>query len=578
MLPRRRLDDRAARPEQAGALGGLDHRQADPVLDRAAGVEHLELGEDQRLAVGRAEIAGDARDARRAACCRRGRGSTGRTPSAARIPRRVGRSGRGRRFPALVPVQRPGLRRSQVSRRGAGAGVRAGRRRRVERPRPPAPAAPRSARSAGGRARAPRGSPRAAASRPGRRRAARAAHVGGRIRVARRRPTYSSSLPAIAIGTIGAPVRRAISAAPNRNGASRPGGPATPPSGIRTKTPPAANDRPGRRDVLVDADAAAPDRQHPAEPMEQPLPPAGAEGRRPAAQEPAPAAASGSACMTRNGSIQPRWSGADEQVAAAPAAARGRGARCGTGTRRTGRSAKTRRQEPDEQRRAGLGRAAEPGEAFLRAAAPGGRSPRARARGRGGRRRTAAQAGSASRPPPVPESSPAPARRRLIGSVTCIVLVGGSVGLLVAGLDLVVGLVARVVLDHRFVVVERSSSSSSSVRRRRGLSPRLPDRTRPVAEHQQEERADDHDHRDELRRRDAEERPVVDPQELEDEAHHGVPDEEDQGEVAGPQPVGEAPRQPQQGDASRAGPRSTRTGTAAGSAWSPGSSRRAGTR
>ena len=53
-VARRRLDDRAARLEQARALGRLDHRQADPVLDRAAGVEHLELGEEQRLALERA--------------------------------------------------------------------------------------------------------------------------------------------------------------------------------------------------------------------------------------------------------------------------------------------------------------------------------------------------------------------------------------------------------------------------------------------------------------------------------------------------------------------------------------------
>ena len=49
-----RLDDRAARLEQAGALGRLDHRQADAVLDRAARVEHLELGQEERLALERA--------------------------------------------------------------------------------------------------------------------------------------------------------------------------------------------------------------------------------------------------------------------------------------------------------------------------------------------------------------------------------------------------------------------------------------------------------------------------------------------------------------------------------------------
>ena len=62
VLPRRRLDDRAARLEQAGPLGGLDHRQPDAVLDRAAGVEHLELGEQQRLPLERTEVADDARD------------------------------------------------------------------------------------------------------------------------------------------------------------------------------------------------------------------------------------------------------------------------------------------------------------------------------------------------------------------------------------------------------------------------------------------------------------------------------------------------------------------------------------
>ena len=41
-------------------LGRLDHRQPDAVLDRAARVEHLELGEQQRLAVARAEVARSA--------------------------------------------------------------------------------------------------------------------------------------------------------------------------------------------------------------------------------------------------------------------------------------------------------------------------------------------------------------------------------------------------------------------------------------------------------------------------------------------------------------------------------------
>jgi hypothetical protein len=49
-VARGRLDDRAARLELSLALGLLDHREADPVLDRAARVEELELGEDPRMA------------------------------------------------------------------------------------------------------------------------------------------------------------------------------------------------------------------------------------------------------------------------------------------------------------------------------------------------------------------------------------------------------------------------------------------------------------------------------------------------------------------------------------------------
>jgi hypothetical protein len=50
-----RLDDRPAGPELALALGLLDHRQADPVFHRAAGVQVLELREDLRAA-GRREL------------------------------------------------------------------------------------------------------------------------------------------------------------------------------------------------------------------------------------------------------------------------------------------------------------------------------------------------------------------------------------------------------------------------------------------------------------------------------------------------------------------------------------------
>ena len=56
------LDDRAARLEQARPLRRLDHGQADPVLDGAARIEHLHLGQEQRLAFARAQVARDPAD------------------------------------------------------------------------------------------------------------------------------------------------------------------------------------------------------------------------------------------------------------------------------------------------------------------------------------------------------------------------------------------------------------------------------------------------------------------------------------------------------------------------------------
>ena len=58
----RGLDDGPAGPQEAGLLGGLDHRQADPVLDGAARVEHLQLGQQQRPPAGGTEAARQARD------------------------------------------------------------------------------------------------------------------------------------------------------------------------------------------------------------------------------------------------------------------------------------------------------------------------------------------------------------------------------------------------------------------------------------------------------------------------------------------------------------------------------------
>src|SRR5207244_12481683 len=46
-VARGRLDDRAAGLELAGPFGLLDHGQPDAVLDAAAGVQLLELGQDR---------------------------------------------------------------------------------------------------------------------------------------------------------------------------------------------------------------------------------------------------------------------------------------------------------------------------------------------------------------------------------------------------------------------------------------------------------------------------------------------------------------------------------------------------
>ena len=48
MLPDVGSTDRAARPQQAAALGVLEHGETDPILDASARVELLELGQDER--------------------------------------------------------------------------------------------------------------------------------------------------------------------------------------------------------------------------------------------------------------------------------------------------------------------------------------------------------------------------------------------------------------------------------------------------------------------------------------------------------------------------------------------------
>ena len=112
-------------------------------------------------------------------------------------------------------------------------------------------------------------------------------------------------MPAITSGTTGAPVRIAISAAPGRKGPMRPGGPDTVPSGIWTKTPPLPTTA---RAAATCPSTPMPPRQTGSRPpsrwirrsrerdvkVDGPLPRNQARG------------CTGSACMTTNGSIQPR--------------------------------------------------------------------------------------------------------------------------------------------------------------------------------------------------------------------------------------------------------------------------------
>ena len=76
-----------------------------------------------------------------------------------------------------------------------------------------------------------------------------------------RRPMYSSSVPAIASGTIGASVRSAMIAQPVRNGPDPSRRPAHGALGHLDEDRAVPDDRPCGRDVLVDADTAAPDGQ-----------------------------------------------------------------------------------------------------------------------------------------------------------------------------------------------------------------------------------------------------------------------------------------------------------------------------
>src|SRR3972149_4252821 len=99
----------------------------------------------------------------------------------------------------------------------------------------------------------------------------------------------------MASGTIGAPVRRAMSAAPVRNEPILPTGPLTVPSGIWTNTPPAWRTASAARRCWsmptpprgrAEPPPAPPPRQQAPDPADEPLPPARSERRRGTAQEP----------------------------------------------------------------------------------------------------------------------------------------------------------------------------------------------------------------------------------------------------------------------------------------------------
>ena len=113
-------------------------------------------------------------------------------------------------------------------------------------------------------------------------------------------------MPAIASGTIGASVRSAMIAQPDPERPEAARRAADRAFGHLHEDPAVRDDGPGRRDVRVDADAAAPDRQQAADwwisrSRQREVNVDGALPRNQAR------GSTGSACMTTNGSIQPRW-------------------------------------------------------------------------------------------------------------------------------------------------------------------------------------------------------------------------------------------------------------------------------
>ena len=287
-------------------------------------------------------------------------------------------------------------------------------------------------------------------------------------REAIRRPMYSSSVPAIASGTIGAPVRSAISAAPLRNGPIRPAGPLHGALGHlgehrrRCGSPPARTPRAAR--------CRAPPRHTGSSPPSRwmrHLAPARGERGRGAAEEPG-------AGLERDGvdhdeRVHPAAVGrADEQVAARRAAgAPGRWSRSGTGTARTARTAPTSRST--RYRIDAFASGSRPSHSSPSRAPPApGRGHRL---GREPRRRRPAPAGArAARRPasppvqgPVAGSGPGCGSGGIAASVAIPGLVGGSSS-------------------------SASTSSTARLRRRPHRRPRRPRRRRPRRSHRRRPR------------------------------------------------------------------------------------------
>ena len=325
-----------------------------------------------------------------------------------------------------------------------------------------------------------------------------------------RRPTYSSSVPANASGTIGAPVRSAISAAPMAERADPTRRAAHGALRHLDEDRAVARHGAGRRHVAVDADAAAPDRQQPADAVDQPLAPAGGERRRRAAQEPAPRLLGQG--VHHHERVHPApVRRPDQQVAAGPRQELPAGRVDVEPEQAEDHEPGDEPQEPVQQRGPGLGLAAEPRQALgaavlarLRQGLRGeprwrraGVAPASRARRQAGRSpgsspapaaspgsscpsprpgSSAAGSPSASCVPGPPSASPASsvsaapsssARRLVVGFG--YVVVSGLV--VVLGLGLVV--LGLVVLDPLLVVEEL-------VLGRRRVAPPLDRRSRPV--------------------------------------------------------------------------------------------------